>query len=62
MRQEETQEKQAPDINRCSFCGLPQDQVERLIGGPHGVFICNECIELCNLVIREDGERKKQGE
>ncbi len=31
---------------RCSFCGKTQDQVERIIAGP-GVFICNECVELC---------------
>ena len=30
----------------CSFCGKPQSEVERLIAGP-GVFICNECVELC---------------
>ncbi len=31
---------------RCSFCGKPQDQVERLISGP-GVYICDQCVELC---------------
>ena len=30
----------------CSFCGKPQDEVYRLIAGP-GVYICNECVELC---------------
>ncbi len=34
----------------CSFCGKPQDEVERLIAGP-GVFICNECVELCQSLI-----------
>ncbi|MBR5559249.1 MAG: ATP-dependent Clp protease ATP-binding subunit ClpX [Oscillospiraceae bacterium] len=37
----------------CSFCGKPQNQVERMIAGP-GVCICNECIELCQTVL--DGE------
>ncbi len=34
----------------CSFCGKPQEEVERLIAGP-GVFICNECVELCQSLI-----------
>ncbi len=37
----------------CSFCGKPQDEVERLIAGP-GVFICNECIELCQSLIEPE--------
>ena len=42
-------------INRpvCSFCGKPQEQVRRLVAGP-GVFICDECIELCREIIEED--------
>ena len=31
---------------RCSFCGKPQDQVEKMISGP-GVYICDSCVELC---------------
>ena len=38
---------------RCSFCGKSQDQVRRLVAGP-GVFICDECVELCNEVIYEE--------
>ncbi len=38
---------------RCSFCGKPQDKVQRMIAGP-GVCICNECVELCQAVL--DGE------
>ena len=37
----------------CSFCGKPQEEVERLIAGP-GVFICNECIELCRSLLEPD--------
>jgi hypothetical protein len=37
-------------INRCSFCAKPADQVDTLVAGA-GVFICNECVELCALVI-----------
>ena len=38
---------------KCSFCGKPQDEVNRIIAGP-GVYICNECIELCQEIIDED--------
>lgn len=37
----------------CSFCGKPQGEVERLIAGP-GVFICNECVELCQSIMQAD--------
>lgn len=37
----------------CSFCGKPQDQVRRLVAGP-GVYICDECIALCEDIIREE--------
>ena len=37
----------------CSFCGKAQDEVYRLIAGP-GVYICNECVELCSDIL-EDG-------
>jgi ATP-dependent Clp protease ATP-binding subunit ClpX len=39
---------------RCSFCGKSQDQVQRLIAGPGGVYICDECIELCREIIEEE--------
>jgi ATP-dependent Clp protease ATP-binding subunit ClpX len=39
----------------CSFCGKAQGQVERLIAGPGRVFICNECIDLCQQIITEEG-------
>lgn len=41
---------------RCSFCGKTQEQVEKLIAGP-GVYICDECIELCMGIIDENAER-----
>lgn len=40
---------------RCSFCGKSQEQVKRLIAGP-GVYICDECIELCQEIIEEEFE------
>jgi ATP-dependent Clp protease ATP-binding subunit ClpX len=39
---------------RCSFCGKSQDQVQRLIAGPSGVYICDECIDLCREIIEEE--------
>ncbi|MGI6031845.1 MAG: ATP-dependent Clp protease ATP-binding subunit ClpX [Coriobacteriales bacterium] len=39
---------------RCSFCGKTQDQVEKLIAGD-GVYICNECVKLCNDIIDDEG-------
>jgi hypothetical protein len=38
---------------RCSFCGKGQDQVRKLVAGP-GVYICDQCITLCNEVLDED--------
>ena len=42
-----------PSMHRCSFCGKTQDQVRRLVAGPN-VFICNECILLCQEIISDD--------
>lgn len=41
------------DLLKCSFCGKSQKQVRKLIAG-HGVYICTECIELCNEIIEEE--------
>ncbi|MEG1437350.1 MAG: ATP-dependent Clp protease ATP-binding subunit ClpX, partial [Oscillospiraceae bacterium] len=47
-------------VIRCSFCNKTQDQVEKLIAGP-GVFICDECVTLCQDIIDEDvPQRRKQ--
>lgn len=42
---------------RCSFCGKTQEEVTKLIAGP-GVFICNECINLCSMILKEDQEKE----
>ena len=44
---------------KCSFCGKSQDQVRRLIAGP-GVYICDECIELCSEIITEELEVEQE--
>jgi ATP-dependent Clp protease ATP-binding subunit ClpX len=50
---------------RCSFCGKSQEEVKKLIAGP-AVYICDECIELCNEIIEEEYEKevetRKRGE
>ena len=38
---------------KCSFCGKSQEQVRKLIAGP-GVYICDECIDLCNEILDEE--------
>jgi len=43
---------------KCSFCGKTQEQVKRLVAGP-GVYICDECIELCSEIIEEEFEETK---
>ena len=43
---------------KCSFCGKAQDQVRKLIAGP-GVYICDECIDLCNEILDEELIDKK---
>jgi ATP-dependent Clp protease ATP-binding subunit ClpX len=46
------------EMLRCSFCGKSQDEVKKLIAGPT-VYICDECIELCNDIILEEGAAEK---
>jgi len=45
----------------CSFCGKPQSEVKKLIAGPT-VYICNECIDLCNEIVNEDLRQQDSGE
>jgi ATP-dependent Clp protease ATP-binding subunit ClpX len=44
----------------CSFCGKSQHEVRKLIAGP-SVFICDECVELCNDIIREEIQEESNG-
>ena len=41
------------DKLNCSFCGMAQNEVKKLIAGP-SVYICNECVDLCNDIIEEE--------
>ena len=44
---------------RCSFCGKSQHNVARLIAGPGGVYICDECVDLCREIIEEEQSSAK---
>ncbi|WP_372371275.1 ATP-dependent Clp protease ATP-binding subunit ClpX [Candidatus Uabimicrobium sp. HlEnr_7] len=46
------------NVERCTFCGKSRKLVETLIAGPPGIYICNECIELCNTILVEEVRRK----
>ena len=41
---------------RCSFCNKTQDQVRKLVAGPKGVYICDECIEVCTEIMEDEFE------
>ena len=41
----------------CSFCGKPKELAKKLVAGPNGVYICDECIDICKEVLREDEEK-----
>ena len=47
-----SKESESNKLN-CSFCGKSQDEVKKLIAGPN-VYICNECVDLCNDIIEEE--------
>lgn len=46
----------------CSFCGKSSDEVDKMIAGPGGAFICNECIQLCGEIIQEERDSLQTGE
>ena len=48
------------DNIRCSFCNKTQDQVRKLIAGPAGVYICDECVEICADIVEEEYEDEVQ--
>ena len=52
--------KNTEDNYYCSFCGKEQEEVSRLVAGP-GVFICDECVQLCNAILLDDEELNSDG-
>ncbi len=47
---------------RCSFCNKTEDQVRKLIAGPNGVYICDECVDICSEIIEEELEDEEIAE
>ena len=52
--------KNSDDKVRCSFCNKTQDQVRKLIAGPAGVYICDECIDICEDILEEGFEDEER--
>src|SRR5688572_25390231 len=48
-------------VERCTFCEKRRHHVASLIAGPPGVYICNECIEICNSILQEEQRRSPEG-
>ena len=49
----------ADELLNCSFCGKNQDEVKKLIAGPPGLYICDECVELCSDILADDKETEE---
>lgn len=54
--------KNSDEKIRCSFCNKTQDQVRKLIAGPAGIFICDECVDICADIIEEEYEEEPVSE
>lgn len=52
--------KNSDEKVRCSFCNKTQDQVRKLIAGPGGVYICDECVDICSDIIEEEYEEETE--
>lgn len=50
------------ELVRCSFCGKMQSQVRKMIAGPNGSYICDECVEICSEIIEEEFEYEQPEE
>ena len=47
---------------RCSFCGKSKEEVRRLIAGPGGVFICDDCVDICKAMVDETLDKESKTE
>lgn len=45
---------------KCSFCGKTQDRVRKMVAGPNGIFICDECVDICNDIVMEGFEEEEE--
>lgn len=52
--------KKMDDVLRCSFCNKTQDKVRKLIAGPNGTYICDECVDVCAEILAEQYESEEQ--
>lgn len=52
--------RNSDDQVRCSFCHKTQDQVRKLIAGPDGVYICDECVDICSEIIEEEYDEDQE--
>jgi len=52
--------KMGEDLVRCSFCNKTQNQVRKMISGPNGAFICDECIDVCSEILEEEYEYEER--
>jgi ATP-dependent Clp protease ATP-binding subunit ClpX len=48
----------AKNVERCTFCEKSRHHVQSLISGPPGIYICNECIEICNTILKEENRKQ----
>ena len=54
--------KETQEQMHCSFCGKPKELTKRLVAGPNGVYICDECIEVCREVMKEESIKNEENE
>ncbi len=54
--------KETQDQLFCSFCGKPKELTKRLVAGPNGIYICDECIEICREVMQEDSHKSGESQ
>ncbi|MBM3974979.1 MAG: ATP-dependent Clp protease ATP-binding subunit ClpX [Planctomycetes bacterium] len=48
-------------VERCTFCEKSRHHVQSLISGPPGIYICNECIDICNTILKDEDKKQKSG-
>ena len=49
-------------IIECSFCGRSENDVEKMITGPNGVYICSDCVEICSDILKKEKEKSDTSE
>ena len=44
----------------CAFCGKPKELAKKLVAGPNGLYICDECLEICNVILEEEEQVERE--